>query len=136
MDVFAVFLPYSGRIFTTKGGIGDIPIENICPLDRNLSVEKLFLSFFFSRFFKKKLSFFPGGLFSLRANICTYRIPDRYVGFLSFCSALLPKSTDEVAVRTTSQAASGMIHLMAVGIWIWGSSFLFPQALIPVNSGW
>ena len=25
---------------------------------------------------------------------------------------------------------------MAVGIWIWGSSFLFPQALIPVNSGW
>jgi len=25
---------------------------------------------------------------------------------------------------------------MAVGIWIWGSSFLFPQALISVNSGW
>ena len=42
----------------------------------------------------------------------------------------------EVAVRTTTQVASGMIHLMAVGIWIWGSSFLFPQALIPVNSGW
>ena len=37
---------------------------------------------------------------------------------------------------TTTQVASGMIHLMAVGIWIWGSSFLFPQALIPVNSGW
>ena len=35
-----------------------------------------------------------------------------------------------------TQAASSMIHLMAVGIWIWGSSFLFPQALIPVNSGW
>jgi hypothetical protein len=34
--------------------------------------------------------------------------------------------------------ASGIneIHLMAVGIWIWGSSFLFPQASIPVNSGW
>ena len=29
-----------------------------------------------------------------------------------------------------------MNHLMAVGIWIWGSSFLFPQASIPVNSGW
>jgi len=39
------------------------------------------------------------------------------------------------AVRLTSQVASGMIHLMAVGIWIWGSSFLSPQALIPVNSG-
>jgi len=45
------------------------------------------------------------------------------------------KHTDEVAVRTTTQAAAGMIHLMAVGIWIWGSSFLFPPALIPVNSG-
>jgi hypothetical protein len=62
VDAFAVFLPYSGRISTTKGGIGDIPIENICPLGRNLTVEKLFLGFFFSEFFKKKLSFFPGGL--------------------------------------------------------------------------
>jgi hypothetical protein len=43
---------------------------------------------------------------------------------------------DEVAVRTTTQVAPGMIHLMAFGIWIWGSSFLFPQASIPVNSGW
>jgi hypothetical protein len=49
---------------------------------------------------------------------------------------LFVRHTGEVAVRTTTQAASGMIHLMAVGIWIWGSSFLFPQALIPVNSGW
>ena len=32
---------------------------------------------------------------------------------------LFVRHTDEVAVRTTTQAASGMIHLMAVGIWIW-----------------
>ena len=49
---------------------------------------------------------------------------------------LFVRHTDEVTVRTTTQVASGIIHLMAVGIWIWGSSFLFPQALIPVNSGW
>ena len=49
---------------------------------------------------------------------------------------LFVRHTEEVAVRTTTQVASGEIHLMAVGIWIWGSSFLFPQALIPVNSGW
>ena len=35
-----------------------------------------------------------------------------------------------------ASGGAGMIHLMAVGIWIWGSSFLFPQASIPVNSGW
>jgi len=49
---------------------------------------------------------------------------------------LFVRHTDEVAVRMTTQVASGMIHLMAVGTWIWGSSFLFPQALIPLNSGW
>jgi len=49
---------------------------------------------------------------------------------------LFVRHTEEVAVRTTTQVASGMMHPMAVGIWIWGSSFLFPQALIPVNSGW
>ena len=65
VDAFAVFLPYSDRISTTKGGIGDIPIQNNCPLGSNLSVEKLFLSFFFSGIFKKKLSFFPGGLLAV-----------------------------------------------------------------------
>jgi hypothetical protein len=34
---------------------------------------------------------------------------------------LFVRHTDEVAVRTTTQVASGMVHLMAVGIWIWGS---------------
>jgi hypothetical protein len=29
-----------------------------------------------------------------------------------------------------------MIHLMAVGIWTWISSFLFLQASILVNFGW
>jgi hypothetical protein len=75
VDVFAVFLPYSGRIFTTKGGIGDIPIENIYPLGRNLSVEKLLLSFFFSRFFKRKLSFFPGGLVKKSRNENDWKKP-------------------------------------------------------------
>jgi len=39
-------------------------------------------------------------------------------------------------VKTTTQVASAMIHLVVtVGIWIWGSLFLSVQALIPVNSG-
>ena len=42
--------------------------ENICPLGYNLSVEKLFWSFFFSGFFKKKLGFFPGDLNSMTAD--------------------------------------------------------------------
>ena len=44
--------------------------------------------------------------------------------------------TEEVAVRTPTQVASDMIHLMAVGIWILDPHFLFPLALISVNSGW
>ena len=43
---------------------------------------------------------------------------------------------EEVAVRTTTQVASGMIHLMIVDIWIWGSSLFLPQALVLVISGW
>ena len=46
VDAFAVFLPYSDRISTTKGGIGDSSIQNICPLGWDLPVEELFLSFF------------------------------------------------------------------------------------------
>jgi hypothetical protein len=37
--------------------------------------------------------------------------------------------TEEVAVRTPTQVASDMIHLMAVGIWILGSSFPFPPGI-------
>ena len=50
--------------------------------------------------------------------------------------SLFERRTERVAARTTTQVATGMIHLvMTVEVWIWGFSLLFPQALIPANSG-
>jgi len=43
---------------------------------------------------------------------------------------LLVRHSEKVALRTTTQVASAMIHLMTNGIWIWGgSSFLSPRAV-------
>jgi hypothetical protein len=39
------------------------------------------------------------------------------------------RQTEEVTVRTTTQVAPVVIHLMAVDIWVGGSSFPFLQAI-------